>query len=224
MEIAKTNRWGITSLPIKTRLFMAFIITISSLVVLWSLGLYEGGPTYFWDHSNTSSSLQGAPGEAVYFNYTIETEGGRIVHHAEFRDIRCEWSWDVIPSKISVNPGERRTLSLKIEIPRDAVVGESISIYFEIYTWDTLHGIDFGGYGRDSTTLTLTVIEERGTNEDISDWERGEEHWECRTDIPDVVYFVISLYLILFIQALVLFLIPAYLKHKKRNEDESDKP
>jgi hypothetical protein len=169
------------------------------------------------------SSAEGAPGEAVYYNYTIETEGGRIEFHAEFRDIQCEWAWYTIPSKIIVNPGEPRTLSLIIEIPWNTAVGDSISINFTIYTWHTLHGIDLGMFGTDSITLTLTVIEEWGTNEDIDDRGRGYDNWIGAAWAPDFVYFVISLYLILFIQALVFFMIPALRKSKKRSDLERDK-
>jgi hypothetical protein len=176
--------------------------------------VFEAGPTYFRDGSNQSFFGRGAPGEAVYFNYTLNTEGGRIVHYVEFRDIECEWPWSVTPPKITVYPGETRTLSLRIEIPRDAEIGDSISLDFWIYEWTTLHGMEWG-HGSATRTFTLTVIEERGTNEGADEWDPSGMGWDGLTGGFDIVYFAISLYLILFAQALVFFLIPAQMKFRK---------
>lgn len=210
-----------TLLSNKTKVLLMFIITIGTMIVLGLIGTFDAGTTTNWEGWVGGTIKSGAPGESVYFNYSVEVEGGRYVLNVEIEDFQCEWNSHVSPGTLTVKPGETRILSVRIDIPEDAEVGDSIVMHFYLRTFYSLHGFTSGS-GRVTETLHLTVIEEEATNENDDDggWSTGGRG---SMEGPDIVLFVIGLYLILFAQAVIFYLIPALWEAKKHGKQEGNK-
>ena len=222
MEIPKESPWNVTSLPWKTKVFIIFIITIGSLITLGLLGVFDTGTQVGREGWIGSTDKSGSPGESIYFIYSVGVEGSREDYNIEIRDFPCEWNYSINPSKLTVHPGEVRNMSIRIDIPEDTEIGESIQIQFLIHNWASLHGFSMGGgYGMETIHLTVVEETEDNDNEDNGGWGTGR--WTSSSGLG-IVYLIISLYLILFLQAIVFFLIPALMKSKKRSDQKRSKP
>ena len=192
------------------------------MIALELFGLYTTGPSSTREGWRGGESKRGAPGESVYFNYTIEVNGGRRDYIAEIKNFQCQWESDVNPGKITVHPDESRNLSIRIHIPEDAEIDTRITISLEIHTYTSLHGFK-GGSSTNGETLYLRVDDEAGANNNDVDDDWASSEWFLGGDF-DYVYFLISLYIVLFAQALISFMIPVLRKSKKGSDPEKGKP
>lgn len=210
-----------TLLSNKTKILLMFVITIGTMIVLGLVGMFDAGTTTYWEGWVGGTTKSGAPGDSVYFNYSVEVEGGRYVLNVEIEDFQCEWNSHVSPGTLTVKPGETRILSVRIDIPEDAEVGDRIVMHFHLRTFYSLHGFTSGS-GRETETLRLTVIEEEAANENDDDGGWSSRGGGGAIGGPDIVLFVIGLYLILFVQAVIFYLVPVLWEAKKHGKQEGN--
>ena len=103
----------------KIKAIIIIIITIGYVMGAALLGIYEMGPTQFRTQWIGGTTKNGAPGETLHFNFSVEVRNGRIGLHFEIRDLPDEWDAVTIIRRIIVFPGESHHLSIQVNIPHD---------------------------------------------------------------------------------------------------------
>jgi hypothetical protein len=196
-----------TVLNRKAKAGIIVLIVFSYIIIAAFLGIYELGPSDFRGGWVEGRSKHGEAGESLFYNFTFEARGGRMIYHFEILDVRSDWNVHVTPRKIDVAPGEMRTISIRVDIPEEAEVGDYHATDFTL-----LSGTNTHGFIRDPHEVPLTldtnVVEESPTSEiDNTDPLNGWRWAEGVVGI-DWIGAIAHLFFITFISTVILYLLP----------------